>query len=174
MGKGKRGEAKSKSTNQQISKSAMLLLTLSSPDLHHKSNISQPRQAFAPRRPPGFATDSTPHRRLRRRDCAAVRQLPVALCLTTSALTEREDLQHPDYLRWLHAHRSPLNRVDASLSLSYDLLGDDLQRRRAAPDVFPATSYRDTDPTCAAQLIQVCVEYEHESEHADGKPYANR
>jgi tetratricopeptide (TPR) repeat protein len=65
--------------------------------------------------------------------------LPLALRLAGSALAEREDLRLADYLHWLADEQARLGLVEASLSLSYELLGRELQRRWAMLAVFPGT-----------------------------------
>jgi tetratricopeptide (TPR) repeat protein len=68
--------------------------------------------------------------------------LPLALRLAASALSERRDLSPADYLRRLSDEQQRLKLLDkvvASLSLSYDLLTPDLQKLWRALAVFPAT-----------------------------------
>jgi tetratricopeptide (TPR) repeat protein len=65
--------------------------------------------------------------------------LPLALRLAGSALAEREDLSVADYLRRLADAQERLALIDASLSLSYDLLGTERQRLWRTLAVFPAT-----------------------------------
>jgi len=65
--------------------------------------------------------------------------LPLALRLAGSALAERVTLAPEDYLRRLEDAQTQLELVDASLSLSYDLLSDELQRAWCALSVFPDT-----------------------------------
>ncbi len=62
--------------------------------------------------------------------------LPLALELAATALAERVDLAPADYARRLRDKRQRLELVDASLSLSYDLLDDRLQRLWARLAVF--------------------------------------
>jgi tetratricopeptide (TPR) repeat protein len=54
--------------------------------------------------------------------------LPMALELAASALSEREDLTPAEYAHRLREERARLDLVDASLSLSYDLLDEAQQR----------------------------------------------
>ncbi len=65
--------------------------------------------------------------------------LPLALRLAGSALAERLDLSPADYLARLRDAHTRLGLVDASLSLSYNLLTLDLQRWWYMLSVFPAT-----------------------------------
>lgn len=63
--------------------------------------------------------------------------LPLALRLAASALAERIDLTPEDYLRRLRKAQTQLELIDASLSLSYDLLTPDSQSRWRRLAVFP-------------------------------------
>jgi tetratricopeptide (TPR) repeat protein len=68
--------------------------------------------------------------------------LPLALRLAASALAERRALSPADYARRLSGEQQRLkllDKVEASLSLSYDLLTPDLQKLWRALAVFPAT-----------------------------------
>ncbi|HST54050.1 MAG TPA: DUF4062 domain-containing protein [Pyrinomonadaceae bacterium] len=65
--------------------------------------------------------------------------LPLALRLAASALAERENLSPADYLRRLSDAKTRLGLVEASLTLSYDLLGAEMQRLWRALSVFPDT-----------------------------------
>ena len=65
--------------------------------------------------------------------------LPLALRLAGSVLAEREDLQPEDYLRRLADAKARLGLVEASLSLSYDVLYEELRRLWCALAVFPGT-----------------------------------
>jgi tetratricopeptide (TPR) repeat protein len=65
--------------------------------------------------------------------------LPLALRLAASALAERVDLSPQDYARRLTNAQERLKLIDASLALSYDLLGPELQRQFHAVAVFPET-----------------------------------
>jgi tetratricopeptide (TPR) repeat protein len=62
--------------------------------------------------------------------------LPLALEVAASALAERVDLAPAEYARCLRDKRRRLGLVDASLSLSYDLLSERLQRLWARLAVF--------------------------------------
>jgi tetratricopeptide (TPR) repeat protein len=64
--------------------------------------------------------------------------LPLALRLAGKALIERIDLSPADYVRQLREAQS-LELIDASLNLSYDLLGAELQRLCCMLAVFPDT-----------------------------------
>jgi len=68
--------------------------------------------------------------------------LPLALRLAGSALARQEDLRPAEYLRRLEDRQTRLGLVEASLSLSYDLLGEELQRQWALLAVFPSTFER--------------------------------
>jgi len=68
--------------------------------------------------------------------------LPLALRLAGSALARQEDLRPAEYLRRLEDRQARLGLVEASLSLSYDLLGEGLQRQWALLAVFPGTFER--------------------------------
>jgi hypothetical protein len=64
--------------------------------------------------------------------------LPLALRLAASALAERRDLKPADYARRWEDAKQRLALIDASLSLSYDLLDEPLARERwRALAVFP-------------------------------------
>ncbi|MBZ5668976.1 MAG: ATP-binding protein [Acidobacteriia bacterium] len=77
--------------------------------------------------------------------------LPLALRAAASALKAKGDLDPADYTRWLNDARRRLElqdptknqSVEASLALSYDLLGPDLQRRFARLAAFPETFWVD-------------------------------
>jgi tetratricopeptide (TPR) repeat protein len=62
--------------------------------------------------------------------------LPLALEIAASAMAERVDLAPAEYTRRLRDERKRLDLVDASLSLSYDLLDERLQRLWARLSVF--------------------------------------
>jgi len=68
--------------------------------------------------------------------------LPLALRLAGSALARQEDLRPSEYLRRLEDRQTRLGLVEASLSLSHDLLGEGLQRQWALLAVFPGTFER--------------------------------
>jgi tetratricopeptide (TPR) repeat protein len=65
--------------------------------------------------------------------------LPLALRLAASALAERENLNPADYVRRLSDAKPRLPLVDASLTLSYELLNDEQRRLWRALAVFPDT-----------------------------------
>jgi tetratricopeptide (TPR) repeat protein len=65
--------------------------------------------------------------------------LPLALRLAASALAERRNLSATDYVRRLTDAQRRLSLIEASLSLSYDLLTPDLQKLWRALAVFPDT-----------------------------------
>ncbi|MSP13381.1 MAG: tetratricopeptide repeat protein [Chloroflexi bacterium] len=64
--------------------------------------------------------------------------MPLALRLAGSALAERRDLAVSAYRQRLEGAQERLSLVEASLSLSYDLLAETLQRQWAQLAVFPA------------------------------------
>jgi len=68
--------------------------------------------------------------------------LPLALRLAGSALARQEGLRPAEYLRRLEDRQTRLGLVEASLSLSYDLLCEGLQRQWAMLTVFPGTFER--------------------------------
>jgi len=65
--------------------------------------------------------------------------LPHALRLAASALAEQIDLSPADYLRRLENAQTRLGLVEASLSLSYDLLAAETQKWWRLLSVFPDT-----------------------------------
>jgi tetratricopeptide (TPR) repeat protein len=65
--------------------------------------------------------------------------LPLALRLAASALAERVNLSPADYVRRLSDAQKRLELVEASLTLSYDLLSPDLQKLWRTLSVFPDT-----------------------------------
>ncbi len=65
--------------------------------------------------------------------------LPLALRLAGGVMAERVTLTPEEYLRRLDDSRQRLTMVDASLSLSFDLLDERLQRAWCALSVFPGT-----------------------------------
>jgi hypothetical protein len=77
--------------------------------------------------------------------------LPLALRLAASALAERRDLRPEKYLRRLTEATGRLELVDASLSLSYELLAPENQRLWRSLAVFPGTFEREA----AAAVWQV-------------------
>lgn len=74
--------------------------------------------------------------------------LPLALRLAASALAERGNLSATDYVRRLTDERKRLELVNASLTLSYDLLNSELQKLWSVLAVFP-----DTFDTAAAAAV---------------------
>jgi hypothetical protein len=62
--------------------------------------------------------------------------LPLALRLAASALAERIDLSVDDYIRRLSEVKQRLKLIEASLSLSYDLLSSELQRNWRALSII--------------------------------------
>jgi tetratricopeptide (TPR) repeat protein len=92
--------------------------------------------------------------------------LPLALRLAGSALAEREDLDPANYLRRLADAQKRLELVNASLSLSYNLLGVELQERWRMLAVFPGTFDRgaaaavwELDPDPAQDALSELVRY---------------
>jgi tetratricopeptide (TPR) repeat protein len=65
--------------------------------------------------------------------------LPLALRLAGSALAKYSNLKPADYVWRLTDARERLKLIEASLSLSYELLGNELQERWRALAVFPET-----------------------------------
>lgn len=65
--------------------------------------------------------------------------LPLALRLAASALAERVNLNPADYVRRLSDAKTRLSLVEASLTLSYELLSPEPQRLWRALAVFPDT-----------------------------------
>jgi tetratricopeptide (TPR) repeat protein len=65
--------------------------------------------------------------------------LPLALRLAASALAERDNLSPADYVRRLSDAKKRLELVDASLTLSYELLIPEQQRLWRTLAVFPDT-----------------------------------
>jgi len=63
--------------------------------------------------------------------------LPLALRLAASAIAERVDLAPVDYIKRLTNARKLLELVEASLSLSYELLTPEMQKLFRALGVFP-------------------------------------
>lgn len=74
--------------------------------------------------------------------------LPLALRLAASVLAERVDLGVENYVQRLSDAQQRLKLIDASLSLSYDLLSPEMQRRWSLLAVFP-----DTFDTAAAVSV---------------------
>ncbi|HEV7906039.1 MAG TPA: tetratricopeptide repeat protein [Pyrinomonadaceae bacterium] len=65
--------------------------------------------------------------------------LPLALRLAASAIAERISLGVADYVRRLRDAQQRLKLIEASLSLSYDLLNAELQKHWTMLSVFPDT-----------------------------------
>src|SRR5262249_3132032 len=65
--------------------------------------------------------------------------LPLALRLAGSVLAKYSNLKPADYVRRLTDARERLKLIEASLNLSYELLGNELQERWRALAVFPET-----------------------------------
>jgi len=63
--------------------------------------------------------------------------LPHALRLAASALTKYVNLKPPDYVQRLQDEQQRLQLIDASLSLSYELLSEELRERWRRLAVFP-------------------------------------
>ena len=74
--------------------------------------------------------------------------LPLALRLAASALAERPNLGLVTYTRFLQAEQARAELIDASLTLSYNLLSPELQRLWLPLGVFPA----DFDAPAAAAV----------------------
>jgi tetratricopeptide (TPR) repeat protein len=77
--------------------------------------------------------------------------LPLALRLAAGVIAERVSLSVADYVRRLSDAQQRLKLVEASLSLSYDLLTTELQKQGAMLAVFPDTF----DAEAAAAVWQV-------------------
>jgi len=77
--------------------------------------------------------------------------LPLALRLAASAIAERVSLSVADYVRRLSDAQQRLKLIEASLSLSYDLLNTELQKQWAMLAVFPDTF----DAEAAAAVWQI-------------------
>ena len=65
--------------------------------------------------------------------------LPLALRLAASAVVKYRNLSPADYVRLLHDRQQRLQLIDASLSLSYELLSEELRERWRRLAVFPDT-----------------------------------
>jgi tetratricopeptide (TPR) repeat protein len=65
--------------------------------------------------------------------------LPLALRLAAAAIVKFRNLTPADYVRRLQGRRQRLQLVDASLSLSYELLSEELRKRWRWLAVFPET-----------------------------------
>lgn len=66
-------------------------------------------------------------------------RLPLALRLAATALAEQVNLSPKDYVQRLEKASGRLSLVDASLSLSYDLLNEEMQSKWRMLSIFPAT-----------------------------------
>lgn len=77
--------------------------------------------------------------------------LPLALRLAASALAERDNLSPEDYVRRLSDAKKRLELVEASLTLSYELLSPEQQSLWRALAVFPDTF----DATAAAAVWEL-------------------
>ncbi len=77
--------------------------------------------------------------------------LPLALRLAASALAERANLTPADYIRRLSDAKTRLSLVEASLTLSYELLTPEQQKLWRALAVFPDTF----DATAAAAVWEL-------------------
>ena len=103
--------------------------------------------------------------------------LPVALRLAASAVATQPDLSPEGYLERLQDQQTRLELIDASLSLSYDLLSDDLKRLWSMLAVFPGPFDRlaaaavcalDEESAHSALGQLLCyslVEWDDETEH---------
>jgi Tfp pilus assembly protein PilF/DNA polymerase III delta prime subunit len=80
--------------------------------------------------------------------------LPLALRLAASALAERLDLGVADYVRRLTNAQQRLKLIDASISLSYELLGPEMQARWRVLAIFPDTF----DVAAAAAVWEIDVD----------------
>jgi tetratricopeptide (TPR) repeat protein len=92
--------------------------------------------------------------------------LPLALRLAASALVERVDLGVADYVRRLTNAQLRLKLIDASLSLSYELLSPETQGRWRVLAVFPDTfnsaavaAVWEIDPDGAQDALSELVKY---------------
>ena len=65
--------------------------------------------------------------------------LPLRSRLAASAIASRRDLRPADYIKRLGDAAARLELIDASLSLSYDLLADEQQQRWRMLRVFPGS-----------------------------------
>lgn len=92
--------------------------------------------------------------------------LPIALRNAASVLAERHDLGVAEYLERLQEARNRVELVEASFSLSYDLLSPELQRLWSMLSVFPADFDREgatavwaLDPDSAAGSLSDLVKW---------------
>ena len=96
-------------------------------------------------------------------DAAAIAKqcgyLPLALRLAASALHKSHALSPSDLLRRLQDKRKRVELVEASFSLSYELLSEELQRRWRSLAIFPT----DFDAPAAAAVWQTDVDAAKES-----------
>jgi len=77
--------------------------------------------------------------------------LPLALRLAGNAIANRPNLKPADYVRKLTSARERLRLIEASLSLSYEILSDELQHRWRALAVFPESF----DEVAAAEVWEI-------------------
>src|SRR6185369_8573114 len=80
--------------------------------------------------------------------------LPLALRLAATAIVKYRNLSPADYVRRLRDRQQRLQLIDASLSLSYELLSDELRDRWRWLAVFPDTFAGDA----AAEVWEVEVD----------------
>lgn len=92
--------------------------------------------------------------------------LPLALRLAASALVERVDISVEDYVRRLTNAQQRLKLIDASLSLSYELLSPKMQERWRVLAVFPdtfdsaaAAAMWELEPDTAQDALSEVVKY---------------
>ena len=88
--------------------------------------------------------------------------LPLALRLAGAALGKFADLRPSDYIRRLKNAQERLQLVDASLSLSYELLNEDSRRLWRALAVFPETF--DAEAAAAVWELDIDITQEHLSQ----------
>ena len=92
--------------------------------------------------------------------------LPIALRLAASALVERIDLSPSIYIQRLTNAQQRLALIDASLSLSYDLLDNDLKLYWCSLAIFPGSfdlfavaEILDVNENTAQDIMSVLVSY---------------
>ncbi len=92
--------------------------------------------------------------------------LPLALQVTASAIAEHIDISPTDYARRLADAKHRLELIDASLSLSYELLSKEMQRLWRLLAVFPDTFDREAvaaiwemEPEAAQESLSALVTY---------------
>lgn len=98
--------------------------------------------------------------------------LPQALCLAATAIAERIDLAPLDYRQKLADEKQRLGLlggdegVEASITLSYNLLTDELQKRWRMLAVFPGTfdvlaaaAVRETEPDAAQDTLSHLLQF---------------